>query len=105
MISANFINVKTKKEITQRKLETYDRYMKVINWGRKYPVPFCSRILGLEMLDFQKYMIYNTWFAAFALWLVCRNGSKTTELSIYTMLRSMLFPFHGNRLKRNHPIQ
>ena len=95
MIRANFINVKTKKEITQRKLETYDRYMKVINWGRKYPVPFCSRILGLEMLDFQKYMIYNTWFAAFALWLVCRNGSKTTELSIYTMLRSMLFPFHA----------
>ena len=90
-----FINNKSKNEISQRKLEVYERYCKVINWGRAYPVEFCSRFLGIELLDFQKYVIYNTWFSAFILWLICRNGGKTVELGIYTMLKSMLFPFHA----------
>ena len=90
-----FTNKKSKNEISQRKMEVYERYTKVINWGRAYPIPFCSRFFGIEMLDFQKYLIYNTWFSAFALWLVCRNGSKTTELGIYSMLKSVLFPFHA----------
>lgn len=47
----------SKKEFSQRKLETYDKYCRVINWGRKYPVAFAERFFGIELLDYQKYMI------------------------------------------------
>jgi hypothetical protein len=88
------INRPTQKEISQRKLENYERYCKVINWGRKDPVAFISRFMGIELLDLQKYAIYNTWTRDFALWLESRNAGKSTKLAIYPMVRSMLIPFH-----------
>lgn len=84
----------SKKEFSQRKLETYDKYCRVINWGRKYPVAFAERFFGIELLDYQKYMIQNSWLAQFAWWLVCRNGSKSTSMAIYCMQRSVLIPFN-----------
>ena len=82
------------KEISQRKLEAYEKYCKVIQWGRANPVEFAGLFLGVELLDMQKYSIYNSWTKDFVLWLKCRNAGKTTELSIYTMLRSVLIPYH-----------
>lgn len=89
------INKPSQKEISQRKLETYDKYSKVIQWGRSYPIEFSSRFMGIEYLDIQKYAIYNSWVKDFVLWLESRNAGKTTKLGGYTMLRSMLFPFHA----------
>lgn len=84
----------TKKELSQRKLETYERYSRVIQWGRRNPVRFASRFYGIEMLDLQNYAITNSWTREFILWLMSRNAGKTTDISIYTMLRSHLLPFH-----------
>lgn len=84
----------TKKEFSQRKLETYDKYCRVINWGRKYPVAFAERFFGIGLLDYQKYIIENTWMSQFAWWLICRNGAKSTTMGIYCMLRSVLIPFN-----------
>jgi hypothetical protein len=85
----------SQKEISQRKLETYDKYCKVINWGRAYPVEFASRFFGIELLDNQKYAIYNSWTKDFVLWLESRNAGKTTKIAVYTMLRSILIPLHA----------
>lgn len=84
----------SQRELSQRKQENYERYCKVINWGRRDPNSFISRFMGIELLDFQKYVFYNTWTRDFALWLMSRNGSKSTLLAIYPMVRSMLIPFH-----------
>jgi hypothetical protein len=75
-MSVTFHIKSTEKELSQRKLETYDRYQRVINWGRQYPVEFASRIMGIELLDMQKYALYNSWTAEFILWLMCRNAGK-----------------------------
>lgn len=85
----------TKKELSQRKLETYEKYSQIIRWGRVYPVDFASRFMGIELLDMQKFSMINSWTKDFVLWLKCRNGAKTTELAIYAMLRSLLIPFHA----------
>lgn len=82
------------KKVSPRQLERYHRYAMILNWGRSHPIEFCKRFMGIDLLDLQKYTVYNTWFATFAVWLKCRNGSKTTELAIYSMLRSLLFPNH-----------
>ena len=74
------INNKSQKELSQRKLETYNKYNKIIQWGRRDPVAFCSRIMGIELLDIQKYAIYNSWFRDFNLWLESRNAGKALAL-------------------------
>lgn len=94
-MSLTIINKQSNKEISQRKLETYEKYMQIINWGRAYPVEFCSRFMGVELLDLQKYAIYNAWFGEFIAWLESRNAGKSSKLAIYTMLRSLLIPFHA----------
>lgn len=91
-MSVVFYSKSTKKMLSQRRLETYDNYCKVIQWGRRHPVDFARRVFGLEMIDYQKYTIWQTWNAAFAVWLKSRNAGKTTDAAIYTMLRSTLFP-------------
>ena len=94
-MSLTILRRESSKDISQRKLETYDKYLRVITWGRKYPVNFCSRFMAVELRDFQKYIIENSWNRDFALWLISRNGSKSTSLAIYTMLKSLLFPLHA----------
>jgi hypothetical protein len=87
-------NKPSQKEISQRKLETYDKYCKVIQWGRSDPIKFISRFMGIELLDIQKYAIYNSWTRDFNLWLESRNAGKSTKLAIYPMARSLLIPYH-----------
>lgn len=83
------------KELSQRKLETYEKYCIILQWGRSHPVEFASRFFGIELLDIQKYAIYNSWTKDFVLWLESRNAGKSSKLAIYTMLRSTLIPFHN----------
>lgn len=94
-MSLTVINRSSIKEISRRKLEVYSKYCQVIQWGRQNPVKFAERFMGIPLLDVQAYMITNTWPVDFALWLECRNAGKSTQMAIYTMLRSMLFPFHS----------
>lgn len=55
---------KTKKEVSQRQLEGYERYGKLIQWGRRNPVMFCEYMMGIEFMDYQRY-----WALKF-LWIV-----------------------------------
>lgn len=84
----------SERELSQRKLETYYRYSKVLEWGRRDPIAFTQRFMGIELMDFQKYVIYESWCRDFLLWLACRNWGKSTMLAIYPMLRSLLIPSH-----------
>lgn len=79
-MSITLLTKPSQKEISQRKLETYDKYSKVIQWGRAYPVEFTSRFMGIELLDMQKYAFYNSWSRDFVLWLESRNAGKALAL-------------------------
>ncbi len=79
-MTITILNKPSQKEISQRKLETYDKYSKIIQWGRAYPVEFTSRFMGIELLDMQKYAFYNSWSRDFVLWLESRNAGKALAL-------------------------
>ena len=78
-----------------RKMETYEKYLKVIVWGRNYPIKFIDRFMGVSLLDMQSYAIANSWNRDFLLWLESRNAGKSSKLAIYTMAKSLLFPLHA----------
>ena len=54
------------KEFSQRKLEEYAKYEKVINEGRKSPIWFMETFLGVKLMDYQKWMFMETWNKPFA---------------------------------------
>lgn len=94
-MSLTILRKQSSKEISQRKLETYDKYLKVITWGRNNPIPFIERFMGVSLLDIQSYAIANSWNRDFILWLESRNAGKSAQLGIYTMAKSLLFPLHA----------
>lgn len=87
--------------LTAKKIREFMRYCKVIQWGRRNPVDFAAWVLGIDLLDLQKYALINSWDKNFVLWLECRNAGKTTLIAIYVMLRSLLIPYHATYLLGN----
>lgn len=90
--SPTIIVPQTKKQISQRKLEGYLKWAEVVQWGRMYPTKFVERFLGIELLDYQKYVFMMSWSAAFVLWCMGRNSGKTTLGSPFIMTKSLLIP-------------
>lgn len=66
--------------LSERKLEGYLKLAEIIQWGRKYPVRFVEEVLGIQLLDFQKYVFMNSWTKPFVLWVMSRNAGKALAL-------------------------
>lgn len=80
----------TKKEISQRRLESYLKLAEIKQWGLKHPTRFMKEFIGIELLDAQEWVFMNTWTKPFALWLMSRSAGKTTMLAFFSMMRGLL---------------
>lgn len=78
--------------LTQKKLESFKKYSEIIQWGRRNPVMFAEVFLGVTMMDYQKYAFQMSWDKQFALWLMSRNGGKSTLSAPFIMAKMMLYP-------------
>ena len=86
----------TLKNMSERKKEGYLKLAEIIQWGRKYPVKFVDRFMGIELLDYQKYVFMNSWTTQFCVWCQCRSSGKSTLGSPFIMAKSILIPnFQG----------
>lgn len=83
----------TEREISQRKLESYQKLAEIKQWGLRYPTKFLSEFVGVDLLDSQEYTFMMSWTRPYVLWLESRNAGKTTKLALYAMLRGLL---HNN---------
>lgn len=88
----NVIYNKTDYEILERQKEAFDKYCKIIQWGRKNPTRFMEQFLELELTDHQKYCVLGTWATSTAVWLMSRNSGKSYLASPYMMTRAILVP-------------
>lgn len=91
----NVIFNKSEYEILEKQKECFDKYCKILKWGRQNPTRFIERFFELDLLDHQIYQILSTWTAEKAVWLCSRNSGKSYVASIYIMARSVLIPNHN----------
>ena len=82
----------TDNEVNIRKQESFERYNRLIQWGRKHPTRFIEKILGIQLLDYQRWIIMGTWTAEKAAWVCSRNAGKTFLGAVYLMAKAILFP-------------
>ena len=83
---------KTEIELSTRRLEAMERYNNLISWGRKNPAKFIETVFGVQLLDYQKYIVMSTWTANRACWVFSRNAGKSFLGGMYIMAKSLLFP-------------
>ena len=89
------------KELSQKKLEEYEKMSKVVQWGRKNPVKFAELMFGIKLIDYQAYCFMRTWTCQFALWAECRGAGKDTLASSYFMVRLTLIPDYSVYISSN----
>lgn len=82
----------TDQEFSQRKIEEYAKFEKIINWGRKDPVHFAEEFFGIKLIDYQKWCFMESWDKPFALWLCSRGTGKTTLAAVYLQTKMLLIP-------------
>ena len=95
----------TKKEISQKKLEEYQKYSELIQWGRKSPVKFASEIFGVQLMDYQAWCFMQSWSKPYVLWLECRSAGKSTLMAIFLMTKMLLIPNYDVYISTNSAQQ
>lgn len=78
-------------EVSQKKMESYREFCKIIQLGRKNPVWFTEFFLGASLLDSQKYVFMRSWDTPFSIWLQSRATGKTTLGALFIMCKNILF--------------
>ena len=83
---------KTAIEANPRRIEAMQKYNKLISWGRANPTRFIELVFKIELIDYQKWLVLNTWTAEKAVWVCSRNAGKSFLMAVYMMARAWLFP-------------
>ena len=83
---------RTEVELSTRRLEVLEKYNKIIQYGRMNPVWFIENIFKVELLDYQSWVIMNSWATTKSAWVMSRNAGKSILAGLYMMAKSVLFP-------------
>ena len=96
---------KTDIELNMRRIEALEKYNKIIQWGRANPTRFIEEIFKIQLIDYQKWVILNTWVAEHAVWVCSRNAGKSFLGAVYMMARNLLFPNFETYIMSNTGFQ
>lgn len=78
MINVIFNDINT--EIMPKQLEQFDKYCKILQWGRKHPTRFVEQFFNMQLTDMQKWIFLSSWVPRFNVWLLSRNSGKALSL-------------------------
>jgi len=81
----------TKEMLSTRKFELYQQNAEVIQFLRNNPVIAAEQLLGVKLLDYQKYILQRTWSCQYSMWTLSRNAAKTFEGAVLIMLKQLLY--------------
>lgn len=87
-------HMKTKKPriiLTPIKRRIYECDAETIAYYRRNPIIACEDLLGIQLLDSQRWILQSSWNATHNLWACTRNFGKSFLASIFIILQAMLY--------------
>ena len=69
-----YFDAKLNYGLTQKQLQEQKEIAEFRQWILRNPVHAAEELLGISMMDYQKYVFMNTWNAQFAVWCMGRNS-------------------------------
>ena len=93
------------KQLSQKKIEEYNTYCKIIQAGRKNPVWFASWAFGVQLIDYQTWCFMQSWSKPYVLWLCTRACGKTTLAAVFLMTKMLLVPNYKVYISTNSAAQ
>jgi len=81
--------------LSSRKQELYKQNAKIIKFYRRNPIIACEDLLGIKLMDSQKYLLQMSWNATNIVWCCSRNFGKSFLGAIFMLLKGILFENQG----------
>ena len=60
-------------KLSNRKIELYNKNAAIIKFLRRNPVIACEQLLGIKLLDAQKWILQTSWNTKYNIWTCSRN--------------------------------
>ena len=79
-------------ELLPKRKEIFEKYTKIIQWGRANPTRFIEDFFKIQLTDMQKYVLLSSWCPANCVWLMGRNSGKSFLAAPFMMARALLLP-------------
>lgn len=79
------------KLLSTRKRELFKFNSRIIKYWRNNPVQACYDLLGINLLDEQKYLLQHMWVADYSVLCASRNFGKSFIIAVYVCLKFLLF--------------
>ncbi len=83
---------KINNNVTLRDYESMEKYIKLIQWGRNNPVQFIEKIFNITLMDYQKWLVSESWTKEYVVIAASRNLGKSFLIGCIIMARTLLFP-------------
>ena len=77
--------------LSLRKKEIYKLDSRTIKFLRRNPCIACEELLGIKLLDNQKYMLQESWGRPMVLWSCSRSAGKSFLGAIIIVLKAVLY--------------
>lgn len=61
-------NKRSKESLSSRKIDIYNKNAEIIAYWRRNPCIAAEDLLGVKLLDAQKYILNQTWLAQYNVW-------------------------------------
>ena len=82
-------------EIMPKRKEMFDKYCKILQWGRRHPTRFAEQFFNLQLTDHQKWLFLNSWIPGSVVWVCSRATGKADHL--YTPVFPVLSRYSGSQ--------
>jgi hypothetical protein len=77
--------------LSSRKIEVYNKNSKIIKYWRRNPIIACEQLLGIKLMDAQKYILQQSWNTPHVVWCCSRNFGKSFLGAVFMILKALLY--------------
>lgn len=79
-------------DMTTKKYREKMDLAEFLQWGRRNPDRFIEEVFGVQLMDYQRYLIVSSWNKPFVAWAMSRNGGKSVLAALFIMAKMLLIP-------------
>ena len=83
---------KDKIKLSRKRKELYKKNAEIIKFLRRNPIIACEELLGIPLIDSQKWILQQSWNTPNIMWTCSRSFGKSFMICVFAMLKMLLYP-------------
>lgn len=85
------LDKRDRKYVAEARRKIYELDARTIAYYRRNPCIAAEDLLGVRLIDYQKYILQRSWFATNSVWVLSRNAGKSFLGAVLMILKAVLY--------------